>query len=160
MTVHTIEYKDENGNVVETDIITVVKGRDKMKEIFILQQTLIEALYENINAVTGNTIYSGSLLLDDVVWSNLQKLAKLLPVVGKEKLGINFQKLEEDTPQLIRLFFTQSCDDEGEIKVNSEVGLLPSVLCDLYKFNFPKLLQDLFKKMKAQIAELEKINNQ
>lgn len=160
MTVHTIEYKDEIGNVVETDIITVVRGRNKMKEIFILQQALLEALYENINGITGNTIYSGSLLLDDVVWSNLQKLAKLLPVVGKKNPGIDFAKLEEDVPQLISLFFTQSCNEEGEIKVDEQVGLLPSVICDLYKFNFPKLLQEMFKKMKAQMVELEQTNNQ
>lgn len=151
MTIHTIEYKDQDGNVIGTDIITVPM-RSQLKEILILQQALIEGMYDHIDPMTAERIYSGSLLLDDAIWDNVEKLAKLIPVVGKEKPGIDLTKLESDIPQLIRLFFSQSCNEVGDILVNIEEKsfFLPSVLSELYRFNFPKFIKEMFDKAAKQ----------
>jgi hypothetical protein len=153
MTVHTIEYKDEKGNVIGTDIITVPK-RSKLKEILVLQQALIEGMYQHIDPIKVKCVYSGSLLLDDAVWGNVEKLAKLIPVIGKEG-GIDLDKLENDIPQLIKLFFSQSCDDVGNITVDLEDNsfFLPSVLSELYRFNFPKFIKEMFDK--GQVVKQE-----
>lgn len=154
MTTHTIEYKDQEGNVIGTDIITV-PIRSQLKEILILQQALIEDMYDHIDPIKVNKIYSGSLLLDDVIWNNLEKLANLIPVVGKKKPGIDLTKLENDIPQLIQLFFSQSCDEVGNIIVTIEDNsfFLPSVLSELYRFNYPKFLKEMFKKAQQQPEE-------
>jgi cyanate lyase len=136
----TIEIKDEENNLVKTSIVKRVK-RAQLADLILLQQQLMDAMFQQIDTVVGS-ISIGNLLSQNQVWDTLQKTSALLNVVGEEK-GFNLDAIEDDWVQITRIFFTQSCDDNGEARFSDEnLGFAPSLIAELHQINYRKKLAE------------------
>lgn len=100
-----VVYWDEKGEEKETIIVRPV-ALNKLEEVKKLQEILI-AEYVNYDGCLG------SLLSDKSVFETMQKLASMLPVVGKEVKGFDLQSLYDfgDMIQLGQIFFSESIDE-------------------------------------------------
>jgi hypothetical protein len=133
-----IQYQDENGEVIKIDKVTRVK-RQQLKDLIILQQDLLYAFLK-CNASVG------SLISNNVNWNNMEKIAKMLPVVGETKLGINLKAIEDDLSQLTKVFFTQSIDENGSL-INSEDAYKPSLISELHQLDYYGDIKESAKKI-------------
>ncbi len=145
----TVKYKDRTGNIIKEDKIVRVK-RNKLKDLISLQQDILLAfLRTNASA--------GAVIADNVNWSNIERLSKLLPVVGEEKTGIDLAAIEDDLPQLISIFFTQSVDNDGNL-LSSEDTYKPSLISELHQLDYYGDVRSAAKKIyKERIAEEKEI---
>jgi len=145
----TIEFKDENNAVISTSIIKRVK-RAQLNDLVTFQQTLMEEMFKEIDMNDGS-LALGSLLAKDHVWDTLNKVASMLVVNGQTRPGIKLKELEDDWVQLCRIFFTQSCDDNGEVRLDQEAGgYAPSLLSELHQINYRKKLGEWLMSLRQE----------
>lgn len=133
-----VEYKDKLGEIVKVDKVYRVK-RDKLKDIIDLQQDLLYSFFKSNASI-------GQVIADSVNWKNIEKLAKMLPVVGEEKLGFDLSSIENDLSQLLTIFFTQSIDENGNL-INSEEAYKPSLIAELHQLDYYGAVQESAKKI-------------
>lgn len=123
--------------------------RKKLHDLIVLQQDLLYAFLKN-NASVGSVIASNSN------WSTIEKIAKLLPVIGEEKPGINLDELEDDISQITSIFFTQSVDENGMI-LNTDEGYKPSLIAELHQLDYYGNARDAAKKIYQERKEEEQV---
>lgn len=88
-------------------------------------------------------------------WEPASKLAQLMPIVGKDKPGIDVDKIE-DIDQIIRIFVTTSearDPETGFIMPGEEGYLLPSYISKVNGINFLKLLAKIQQDLRAKATQ-------
>ncbi len=95
-------YWDEKGDEKELILVRPI-SLNKLEEVKKLQEILITE-YVNYDGCLG------TLLSDKSVFETMQKLASMLPVIGKNTLGFEIEPLYEfgDIIQLGQIFFSES----------------------------------------------------
>ncbi len=129
-------YYKSDGAIAKTDKVhrAPFRGKPGLKDVQILQEALIKEFVEFNGAI-------GSLLAHDKVWDLICQLGAILPIVGRDKPGIDVEALAEadDLPQLARIFFSESFDDKGE-RETDETGAVvlakPSLIAKLHGLDF------------------------
>lgn len=142
-----ILYKNELGEVVSKDIIVRVK-RKQLNSLILLQEDLIYSFYKNNASI-------GSIIADNSNWNTMIKISNLLNVVGKEKTGINLEKLEDDILQLTRIFFTQSINDNGEIDNLENDIFKPSLISQLHQLDYFGSSKKAIQRMMQENKEVQ-----
>jgi hypothetical protein len=122
-----IKYKNQNGEVIKTDTVKRVK-RKQLADLILLQQDLVYAFYKTNGGI-------GSIIADSNYWNIMEKIAKMLPVVGEEKVGINLSAIEDDLSQLTAIFFTQSLDENGNLIIGEDI-FKQSLISELHKLDY------------------------
>ena len=122
-----IKYKNSLGEVIKTDKIGRVK-RKQLKDLIVLQEELVYAFYKTNGGI-------GSIIADSSYWNTMEKIAKMLPIIGEEKPGINLSSLEEDLSQLTTIFFTQSVDENGDLIIGDNI-FEQSLISELHKLDY------------------------
>ena len=74
----------------------------------------------------------------------------MLPVVGREELGIDINKIEDDMVQLTHIFFTESTDEDG-FPVKEDGWFKPSLLAKLHQLNYYGYTQESIKKLQIEV---------
>jgi hypothetical protein len=142
-----IVYKDRSGQVIKTDKVVRVK-RNKLKDIISLQQDILFSFLQHNASI-------GSVIADNAVWSNIEKLSKLLPVIGEEKPGIDLSLIEDDIPQLLKIFITQSVSEDGNLISGEEEVYKPSYISQLHQLDYYGSIRDAAKKLHKMRSEEE-----
>ncbi|GAA6622892.1 hypothetical protein [Scytonema sp. NUACC26] len=139
------EIKYNDGSVVKVKRVK----RAELKDLITLQQDLIAAFVRNYAGI-------GSVISDDTVWSTIEKLTTMLPVVGGGLVELS--KFEDDLNQLAKIFFTQSTDDNGiplnmiAVHEGSE-WYKPSLISELHQLDHITTSQEGIKKARPETVE-------
>lgn len=137
-----VEYKDNSGNIINVDKVKRVK-RKHLKDLTILQEDLVyQFLFYNAAV--------GDIIAEEKNWNTLVKICKMLPVVGREELGIDINKIEDDMVQLTHIFFTESTDEDG-FPVKEDGWFKPSLLAKLHQLNYYGYTQESIKKLQIEV---------
>jgi hypothetical protein len=104
-----------------------------MDDLLELQQVLV-AHFSFHSALLGDLLKPSS----KQVWADLEKTAKMLPVLGSDK-PLDLEQLKDDPDQICRIFFTATTDvddEDGGLRPAEGGGYLPSEISKLHGFNF------------------------
>ena len=145
----------------------------KLQEIKTLQQKLIEAFEEKNGSL-------GELLADSAVIANMKTLATMLPIVGKDKPGLDIDPLYDsgDIVQLGQIFFSESVSHDMRSKGYSQTEIdgrtmnlynypdhrqnpIPSAIARIHDLPFFDLLLQIRDRRRTQlIQEMSETENQ
>lgn len=125
---------DKPKEIIQVRPVALRGKTGMLRDVIAIQDELIKHLVLN-NACIG------ALVNDDVVWEAMLSMAKILPVVGKEKPGFEIESIAEagDIAQLGRIFFTESITSLGqhETDENGDRPLTkPSSIARIHDLNF------------------------
>ena len=158
---HEVNYYDPTtGEFIASDMITAAPFV-KWGSIAELQRPIIE-LYVEVGGAIGDLFCHKKFL------PLCQQLSLLIPVIGQNR-PLDFQALvdADDWHQIVRLFVSQSVDEEGnrELDDKGEATLLkPGVIAELHNLNFYRILIDKEKELqeireKAENASTEAVDS-
>lgn len=142
-------YDPATGEFIASDMITAAPFV-KWSAIAELQKPIIE-LYVEVGGAIGD------LFCHEKFLPLCQQLSLLIPVIGQNR-PLDFQALvdADDWPQIVRLFVSQSVDEEGsrDLDEKGEATLLkPGIVAELHNLNFYRILIDKEKELQ-QIREM------
>lgn len=143
MNTFEVIIRDESGEVVDTLHIKRAT-RANMREIIKLQQILMDAFVEKNIAI-------GELVLDNGVWKNIERLAKLLPILGESEKVFDVNLIADDLEQICQIFFTQSMKDNGEF-IN-DGGWEPSKISALHHLDYQGALGKSIQKLRGGVKQ-------
>ena len=129
-----------------------------IKDVIKLQETLIRHFVEHDGRLA-------SLITDNAVWSAMDKLAKMLPVVGLEEKGFDIEPLAErgDIAQLGRIFFSENIADDltRERDADGNIVNSPSLIAKIHDINFSATLFAMIREREEaqQKERMEKLEN-
>ena len=127
-----IQIRNDDGEVTETLVIKRLKRKDLANFLKMQELLLSDFIYFN-GAI-------GSLIADKGAWSNIEKAAKLIPVLeGDKTVPLDLSKIGEDYLVLAQLFFTASITEEtlgGYPDDLETVGYKPSLLTQLNHLDY------------------------
>lgn len=142
-----IKYRNSSNEIIKTDKILRVK-RKQLTSLILLKEDLIYAFYKN-NARVGNVI------ADSSNWNIIEKISKMLVVVGQEKPGFEVSEIEDDIAEITRIFFTQDITEDGELIITGE-PFKPSLISELHQLDY---FNSAKKAAKRIMKEAEEENN-
>jgi len=145
MNTFEVVIRDESGDVVDTLHIKRAT-RANMREIIKLQQILMDAFVEKNIAI-------GELVLDSGIWKNIERLGKLLPILGEPEKLFDVNSIADDLEQICQIFFTQSMKDNGEF-VN-DGGWEPSKISALHHLDYQGALGKSIQRLREGVKQKE-----
>lgn len=123
-----------------TGEVVIVKSssfRD-LEEIEILEKEILKC-FVTADACPGDLLK----LSNKGFWGHVEKLAKLLPIVGQDEKGLNLD-LIEDADDILRIFVTSTSrrdPETGSIILGAEESLGVSEVCRINGLNFSRILK-------------------
>jgi hypothetical protein len=130
----------EEGEVLEVLYLKRVP-RNKMSDLIVLQQALLESFVESNGSV-------GECVAQDKTWKNIVKMGKLIPVVGSSE-PFDVSVIENDLDQIQSLFFSATLEEEI---INAE-GYSPGLIAKLHKINYAGSLGKAYRTVKERLEE-------
>jgi hypothetical protein len=163
-----VTYWHEDGSYLKTDYVVAMPFRGKdgqpsLKDLIVLQEELLHyAVFE--------TAAIGSLVCDGRGLELINKIAKMLVVVGKVERGIDIANLLNagDYRQIGQIFLSKNYGDDNIIPADFQPGLIAEIhkmdfMGKLIEFNQQKqdgVIQDLIKVEPTPNSQLPTPNSQ
>ncbi|NJN10037.1 MAG: hypothetical protein HC836_48495 [Richelia sp. RM2_1_2] len=144
-------------------IITVrpapVRGKSgSLKDVIVNQEILIKSFVEHDGRLA-------SLIIDSNTWNAMERLAKMLPVVGQDKPGFDIEQIAEsgDIAQLGRIFFSENIADDLNRDRDSDGNIInsPSLIAKIHDINFSATLYLMIREREEaqQKQRMEKLES-